>query len=76
MQDDWKVSPKLTAQPGLRYEFETPLHERFNRSTLGFDTTYMQPISAAAQAAYATIYPNIAGGFPQLPPSALALKAA
>ena len=74
MQDDWKVSPKLTVNLGMRYEFETPLHERYNRSTLGFDTTYTQPISAAAQAAYASIYPNISGGFPQLPPSAFALR--
>jgi hypothetical protein len=74
VQDDWKLSPKLTVNLGLRYEFETPLHERFNRSTLGFDTSYTQPISAAAQAAYTTIYPNISGGFPQLPPSALVLR--
>ena len=74
VQDDWKVSPKLTLNLGVRYEFETPLHERFNRSTLGFDTTYTQPISAAAQAAYANIYPTISGGFPQLPVSALVLK--
>jgi hypothetical protein len=74
VQDDWKVSPRLTLNIGLRYEFETPLHERFNRSTLGFDTSYTQPISAAAQAAYASIYSNISGGFPQLPPSAFALK--
>ncbi len=74
VQDDWKVNAKLTLNIGLRYEFETPLHERFNRSTLGFDTSYVQPISAAAQAAYANIYPNISGGFPQLPPSAFALK--
>ena len=65
---------KLTLNLGLRYEFETPLHERFNRSTLGFDPNYVQPISAAAQATYANIYPNISGGFPQLPPSAFALK--
>ena len=73
VQDDWKVTPKLTLNLGVRYEFETPLHERFNRSTLGFETTYVQPISAAAQAAYASIYPKISGGFPQLPPSAFAL---
>jgi hypothetical protein len=74
VQDDWKVSPKLTVNVGMRYEFETPLHERFNRSTLGFDTSYVQPISAQAQANYANIYPAISGGFPQLPPSAFALK--
>jgi len=73
VQDDFKVSPRLTLNLGMRYEFETPLHERFNRSALGFDTTYTQPISAAAQAAYAKIYPAISGGFTQLPPSAFAL---
>ena len=74
VQDDWKVSPKLTLNLGVRYEFETPLHERYNRSALGFDTNYVQPISAAAQAAYNNIYSNIAGGFPQLPVSALVLR--
>ena len=64
VQDDWKLSPRLTLNLGMRYEFETPLHERYNRSTLGFDTSYVQPISAAAQAAYAAIYPTISGGFP------------
>ena len=37
VQDDWKVTPKLTLNLGLRYEFEQPLHERYNRSVLGFD---------------------------------------
>src|SRR6185436_4343268 len=74
VQDDWKITPRLTMNVGMRYEFETPLHERFNRSTLGFDTDYIQPISAAAQARYAAILPTIAGGFPQLPASALVLR--
>ena len=39
---------------GLRYELETPLTERFNRSVSGFDDTYAQPFQAAAQAAFAT----------------------
>jgi hypothetical protein len=53
VQDDWKVTQKLTVNLGLRYEFEQPLHERYNRSVVGFDTTYVQPLSAAAQTVYA-----------------------
>jgi hypothetical protein len=52
-QDDWKVTPKLTLNLGLRYEFESPLTERFNRTVQSFDPTYVQPFAAAAQAAYA-----------------------
>ena len=31
VQDDWKVSPRLTLNVGIRYEWSTPYTERFNR---------------------------------------------
>jgi hypothetical protein len=53
LQDDWKATPKLTLNFGLRWEYEGPLTERFNRSITGFDPTFVQPSEAAAKAAYA-----------------------
>ena len=52
VQDDWKLTRKLTANLGLRWEFETSPTERFNRTVRGFDFTTASPISAAALANY------------------------
>jgi hypothetical protein len=52
VHDDWKVTPKLTLNLGLRYEFEGSLTERYNKSVTGFDPTYVQPIEAAVRAKY------------------------
>ncbi len=52
-QDDWKLSRKLTVTLGLRYETESPLRERHNRSVRGFDPNAQLAIAAPALAAYA-----------------------
>jgi hypothetical protein len=53
LQDDWKLTRKLTINLGLRYELERPMTERFDRSVRGFDPNVVLPINDAARAAYA-----------------------
>ncbi len=53
IQEDWKATPRLTLNFGLRYELETPIAERFDRTLRGFDYDAASPIEAAARAAYA-----------------------
>jgi hypothetical protein len=54
LQDDWRVSPRLSINLGLRVERETGFHERFNRALVNFDPNAELPIAAAVQADYAT----------------------
>jgi hypothetical protein len=53
LQDDFKVSSKLTLNVGVRYEYETPLVERGDRLVGGFAFDQANPIEAAARANYA-----------------------
>ena len=44
LQDDYKLTPRLTANLGVRYDFQTAPTERFNRLA-SFDFTDVNPIS-------------------------------
>lgn len=52
-QDDWKITPKLSLNLGVRYEIDLGTTERHNRFLRNFDTGMTSPVQAAAQAAYA-----------------------
>lgn len=67
VQDDWRVNSKLTLNIGLRYEVETALTERNDKSVSGFEYGYTQPIEGTVQERYAKLNdPALKALVPQL----------
>ncbi len=60
--DDWKISKRITVNFGIRYEYESPMTERFNRAAIHFAGKTVNPLNDAARAAYAK-----SGPIPELP---------
>jgi len=53
LHDDFKLTSRLTLNIGLRYEYEAPVTERFDRSVAHFAFDQSSPIEAKARANYA-----------------------
>jgi Carboxypeptidase regulatory-like domain len=52
-QSDWRLTKTLTVNAGLRYDYEGPVTERFNRSVGAFNFGVASPLAAQAIANYA-----------------------
>ncbi len=44
VQDDYRVSDKLTVNLGVRFDYESPMTERYNRENAGFDFSDPNPL--------------------------------
>jgi Carboxypeptidase regulatory-like domain/TonB dependent receptor len=68
LQNDWRVTDRLTVNMGLRYDWEGPYTAEGNRLNRGFAFDQLSPIDAAARANYAR------APIPELPASAFTVR--
>ena len=59
MQDDWKVTPRLTVNLGFRYDLAPAPTARHNWLSTGFDLNVTNPLDSLALESQ---FPNLQGG--------------
>jgi len=64
-QDDWKLTPKLTVNLGLRYELFSPIGEKFGRQST-FDQDRLTLVIPQGKDQDTPLPPNFATLFPQI----------
>jgi Carboxypeptidase regulatory-like domain/TonB-dependent Receptor Plug Domain len=61
-QFDWKVNPRLTINLGARWDFNTPVKERFDRRSYIFDPSPINPASNRINGTTFPDYTQLKGG--------------
>jgi len=46
VHDDWRITPRLTLNLGIRWDYESPVSDRFDRLVSGFDTSATTRVGA------------------------------
>jgi Carboxypeptidase regulatory-like domain/TonB-dependent Receptor Plug Domain len=61
-QVDWKATNRLTVNLGLRWDFNTPVRERFGRRNYAFDISQINPVSQRIDGARFPDFTQFKGG--------------
>jgi hypothetical protein len=67
VQDDWKVTPNITINMGLRWDVQMHAFERFDQFNSGFDMTTKNPLSDQVLANWAKIKTQYDAANPKYP---------